>query len=64
MTDPDRHRLVVIDLATNEMSFVGQNGNSDSQLNIPVGIAVGADDKLYVMDSGNNRVLVFSDLEP
>ena len=64
MTDPDRHRLVVIDLATNEVSFVGQNGNSDSQMNIPVGIAVGADDKLYVMDSGNNRVLVFSDLEP
>jgi hypothetical protein len=33
-------------------------------MNTPVGIAVGANDKLYVMDSGNNRVLVFNDLDP
>lgn len=64
VTDSDRHRLIVVDLTTNATSFVGTEGNSDSQMRIPVGIAVGADDKLYVMDSGNNRVLVFNDLDP
>jgi hypothetical protein len=64
MTDPDRHRLAVINLSTSETRFVGQGGNSDSQMSIPVGIAVGVDEKLYVLDSGNNRVLVFNDLEP
>ncbi len=64
MTDSDRNRLTIIDPTTNQISFVGKDGGSDSQMHIPVGIAVGPNDKVYVMDSGNNRVLVFNDLEP
>lgn len=35
-------------------------GTTGSQLNSPRGIAVDSSDRLYVCDSGNNRILVFS----
>jgi uncharacterized protein (TIGR03437 family) len=35
-------------------------GNGSSQLNSPRGLAVDSGDRLYVCDSGNNRLIVFS----
>lgn len=63
MTDPDRHRLGILDPASGVLRFVGAEGNGPGKFRVPVGIAAGADNKLYVVDSDNARVQVFSDLE-
>jgi uncharacterized protein (TIGR03437 family) len=34
-------------------------GSGESQMNLPLGVAVDTDDRLYVADTGNNRVLIF-----
>lgn len=34
-------------------------GNGEAQMNLPLGVAVDTDDRLYVADTGNNRVLIF-----
>jgi uncharacterized protein (TIGR03437 family) len=38
------------------------SGNSDNRFNGPHGIAVDSNQKLYVADTGNNRVLVFDNI--
>ncbi len=34
-------------------------GNGEAQMNLPLGVAVDTDDRLYVADTGNSRVLIF-----
>lgn len=34
-------------------------GNGEAQMNLPLGLAVDTDDRLYVADTGNNRILIF-----
>jgi PA14 domain/NHL repeat len=63
MTNPDQQKLAIINLTTGGMRFVGTDGSGSSQMHMPVGLAVGPQDNLYVMDSGNNRVLVFNTLD-
>ncbi len=43
-------------------SGAGASGSSDGQFNEPVGIAVDADDYIYVTDCGNNRVQKFNSI--
>jgi hypothetical protein len=64
MTDPDRGRLVLLDPTSGTLRFVGTPGTAPGQFRVPVGVAAGAgpDGKLYVLDSGNARLQVFSDL--
>lgn len=62
MTDSDRHRLGILDPTSGALRFVGEAGNGPGQFRAPVGIAAGADNRLYVVDSDNARVQVFSDL--
>lgn len=62
MTDPDRHRLGILDPTSGVLRSVGQAGSGPGQFRVPVGIAAGADSKLYVVDSDNARVQVFTDL--
>lgn len=62
MTDPERQRLAILDPATGALRFVGEAGSGPGQFRVPVGIAAGADNKLYVVDSDNARVQVFNDL--
>jgi uncharacterized protein (TIGR03437 family) len=40
-------------------AFTGNPGADDNQMNTPLGIAIDNDDRLYVADSGNHRVLIF-----
>lgn len=62
LTDPDRQRLAILDPASGALRFIGAAGNGPGQFRLPVGIAAGADNKLYVVDSDNARVQVFNDL--
>jgi sugar lactone lactonase YvrE len=64
MTDPERSRLVILDPATGARRYVGTEGTAPGQFHLPSGIAVGPDGKLYVLDSGNRRIQVFSTLDP
>jgi sugar lactone lactonase YvrE len=64
MTDPERNHLVVLDPATSAIRQVGTAGHDPGQFQAPTGIAVGPDGKLYVLDSGNGRIQVFSTLDP
>lgn len=34
-------------------------GNGEAQMNLPLGVAVDTDDRLYVADTGNDRLLIF-----
>jgi DNA-binding beta-propeller fold protein YncE len=59
MSDPDKHRVAVLDTETNLVSYFGANGRGEGQFLGPSGIAAAADGTLYVLDRGNNRVQVF-----
>ncbi len=63
MTDPDRNRLVILDPAKGTIRFAGGPGTAPGQFRLPIGIAAGPDGQLYVVDSDNARVQVFSSLE-
>ena len=64
MTDPERNRLVILDPATGARRQVGTAGTAPGQFRLPTGIAAGPDGRLYVLDSGNGRIQVFSSLDP
>jgi DNA-binding beta-propeller fold protein YncE len=64
MTDPERSRLVILDPTTGARRTVGKEGTAPGQFHLPSGIAAGPDGKLYVLDSGNRRIQVFSTLDP
>jgi uncharacterized protein (TIGR03663 family) len=46
--------------AIQQLGTVGVPGNAPGQFNFPRAVAVDADGKIYVADSGNNRVQVFN----
>jgi streptogramin lyase len=62
MTDPDRGRLVILDPASGDEQMVGAPGAGPGQFAVPLGVAAGPDGRLYVLDSDNARVQVFSSL--
>lgn len=43
-----------------DVTLGGALGAGAAQMNMPTGLAIGPDDRLYVADTGNNRVLVFN----
>ena len=61
-TDPDRHRLGLLDPGTGAVRYVGQAGSAPGEFRLPLGLAIGPNDNLYVLDSGNARIQVFSTL--
>ncbi len=59
--DSRKHMLLVYDLATGTLqSRVGQRGSDDAEFNMPTAVAVGPDGWIYVTDTMNCRVQVFS----
>jgi DNA-binding beta-propeller fold protein YncE len=40
--------------------IIGSQGTGDGQLNYPLDVAIGTNGNVYVLDSGNNRIQVFS----
>ncbi|HKP53410.1 MAG TPA: PA14 domain-containing protein [Chloroflexia bacterium] len=60
MSDPDRRRVAVLDIASGEVSYFGREGGGPGEFGRPSGIAVGPDGRIYVVDSVRNNVQVFS----
>lgn len=62
MSNPDTGQLAMLNPATGQISYVGSAGAEPGQFRVPVGLAVGPQDHLYILDSGNGRVQVLGDL--
>ncbi|MBF6611629.1 MAG: glycosyltransferase family 39 protein [Chloroflexi bacterium] len=60
MSDPDRQRVAVVDLASGRVSFFGGAGGDAGQFRGPSGVAVGSDGRVYVLDRLNTNVQVFT----
>ncbi len=59
VTGPDYHWAVQFDSLGAVRTVWGQYGSDLRSFNMPSGIAIGADDSVYVLDSANHRVLKF-----
>jgi sugar lactone lactonase YvrE len=64
LSDPERHRLEVLDPNTGELRYIGGEGNEPGQFRRPLGLATDAANRLYVADSDNARIQVFTTLSP
>jgi DNA-binding beta-propeller fold protein YncE len=60
MSDPDRRRVTTLNVATSELTYFGKEGPGEGEFGRPSGIAVGPDGRIYVVDSVNNNVQVFT----
>ena len=60
MSDPDRARIDVLDPASGQIRYIGGEGAGAGEFRAPTGVAAGADGRLYVLDSGNARIQVFT----
>lgn len=55
-----KHRIRVFNAQTGEHLFdIGKRGAGPGELNLPRSVAIGKDNRLYVVDGGNFRVQVF-----
>lgn len=57
---PERHYVAGTDGTGEVLAVWGGNGSDLASMNMPTGIAVDAKGQVYVSDSGNGRVLVFT----
>jgi len=56
----DRHQVRVFDATTGEhLQDIGKRGSGPGEFNLPRDLAIGRDGRLYVVDGGNFRVVVF-----
>jgi hypothetical protein len=58
-TDPDRYRVLCFSSEGDFMLGWGDFGVSPNRFNLPTGMAIGEDEQIWVVDSGNHRVLRF-----
>jgi len=59
VADTDANRIVVLDKSGKVIQTWGQKGNKQGQLREPGGIAVDEQGRVYVSDTGNDRIQVF-----
>lgn len=60
VTDALSHRITGFEKTGKQLRIIGEKGSGDGQLNRPKGMAIGPDGSLYISDSGNRRISVFS----
>jgi sugar lactone lactonase YvrE len=63
VSDPERNRLEVLDPNTDELRYVGEAGIGPGQFRRPLGLATDAANRLYVVDSDNARIQIFTTLD-
>lgn len=59
MSDPDRKRVAVLDVKSGGVSYFGADGGDAGQFRSPLGLDVGANGQVYVLDRDNVNVQVF-----
>jgi 4-amino-4-deoxy-L-arabinose transferase-like glycosyltransferase/DNA-binding beta-propeller fold protein YncE len=57
-SDPDNNTIAALDPRRGTLLRLSAIGNSPLQLNTPLGLAMGPNDRLYVVDSDGKRVIV------
>ncbi len=62
ITDPENYRVAVFDDGDLQSVF-GEIGLDDTAFNLPIGIDLDEEGNLFVVDSGNHRVMKFAPLE-
>jgi DNA-binding beta-propeller fold protein YncE len=60
ITDEQKHGVLVLDAAGKFKIFFGTRGSREGEFNKPAGIDVDSQGNVYVCDSGNGRVQIFS----
>jgi len=60
VTDPEGYRVLIFSPSGAYLNRFGQFGADAGSLGLPNGIALGADDTLWVADAGNHRVLGYA----
>ena len=59
VAEKEGHRIDTFTLGGKFLGTIGNKGSGNGQFSYPWGICVGPDDKLYVVDTSNNRIQVF-----
>lgn len=60
VTDPEGYRVLIFTADGNYLARFGKFGTDVNSLGLPNGIAIDAQNNIYIADSGNNRVLKFA----
>ena len=60
ITDEQKHGVLVLDAAANFKMFFGSRGYREGEFYRPTGVDVDSHGNVYVCDSGNGRVQIFS----
>jgi serine/threonine-protein kinase len=58
-TDKMRHELAIFDLSGDRQLSVGRLGTGSYHFNSPAGVVLRVDGRLFVADSGNNRIVYY-----
>lgn len=59
-TDPENFRVLIFNAEGEYLARFGQFGSDSGGLGLPTGIAIDAQNNIYVADAGNNRVLKYA----
>ncbi len=59
VTDPEGYRVLIFNQFGDYLGRFGSFGTGANQFGLPVGIAIDADDNIYVADAHNNRVVKY-----
>ena len=60
VTDPEGFRIIKFASDGKVRAVWGLPGSNLSEMQLPTGISINAENEIFVADSGNNRVLIFS----
>jgi sugar lactone lactonase YvrE len=61
VTDPEGYRVIVFENNAGIFKFTwGSYGSESGQFNLPIGIAADKEGRIWVNDSGNNRLMRFT----
>ena len=61
VSDRYNHRVQIFNKSDRSfLTSVGENGAGDGQFNLPAGLAIGSDHQLYVADTNNGRIQLFT----